>query len=237
MLFINHEKKAIYIHIPKTAGTYIGHTLINYYGFKSYLKLLLKRRPDHEQVCRTHDFKPVLTRHNHNNYTFYNKVMGVLTYCKTSDYINKITGMDLEKWKTYTKFCFIRNPYDRARSGANYMIKNFKYDLSFPEYLNKDPFDVSDIEYGHVFMSQKRQIEDVDGTCGVDIIGRFENLEDDLRRILNIIGFNKIVHTPKQLNAAKEEKTDEIKLTKETIQRINYLFGDDFETFHYKIVT
>ena len=38
MCSINHDLKAIFIHIPKTAGTYIANHLDEYYGFKTYLK-------------------------------------------------------------------------------------------------------------------------------------------------------------------------------------------------------
>ena len=48
MCSINHDKKAIYIHIPKTGGSFIRDSLKNYYGFKSYYL----KRPDHNQFCR-----------------------------------------------------------------------------------------------------------------------------------------------------------------------------------------
>lgn len=234
MLYINHEKKAIYIHIPKTAGTYIGHTLTHHYGFVGYLKLLLRRRPDHDIVCKTKDYKFVPCKVPKRSFTFYNKLIGILVYCKTSDYINKVCGMTAEKWDTYTKFCFIRNPYDRARSGVDHINKVYNHNLSIHDYLHQDPLDVPDIEHGHVFMSQKRQIADVDGKCGVDIIGRFENLEDDLRHILQTIGFTSFTHTPKKLNVTNKEESDEIKLSTAVVGRVNTLFDDDFEAFHYK---
>jgi len=234
MLFINHEKRAIYIHIPKTAGTYIGKMLMKYYGFTSYLKVLLKRRSDHDAVCQTHRFKNVPTKTGRSNNTHYNKLMGLLVYCKTSDHINKICGMDANKWRTYTKFCFIRNPYDRAQSGVKYLTKTLKNELSLDDYLLQDPLDVPDIEYGHVFMTQKMQIQDVDGTCGVDVIGRFENLEEDFRRILNLIGFNKITHVPQKYNITSESVTTELTFKESTLKLINQLFADDFNTFHYK---
>ena len=47
MCSISHDKKAIFIHINKTAGSYIAGTLEKYYGFQTfYLK-----RPDHESFC------------------------------------------------------------------------------------------------------------------------------------------------------------------------------------------
>jgi hypothetical protein len=235
MLFINHDKKAIYIHIPKTAGTYIGKMLMKYYGFTSYLKVLLKRRPDHDVVCQSHRFKNVPTKTGKSNNTHYNKLMGLLVYCKTSDYINKICNMDATKWRTYTKFCFIRNPYDRAQSGVKYLTKTLKNELSVDEYLLQNPLDVSDIEFGHVFMTQKMQIQDSDGTCGVDVIGRFENLEEDFRRILNLIGFNKIIHVPQKYNISSEGVTTELKFKESTLKLINQLFADDFNMFHYKV--
>ena len=36
MCSINHEKKAIFFHVPKTGGTYIRENLEKYYGFTFY---------------------------------------------------------------------------------------------------------------------------------------------------------------------------------------------------------
>jgi hypothetical protein len=233
MIYINHKKQAIFIHIPKTGGSYIGPTLVKYYGFISYLPLIVKRRPDHDIVCKTIYFKKYLTGNVLYDNSFFNKYIGILLYCKTSQYLNSQMNMDDEKWNKYTKFCFIRNPYERALSGWKHFDIILNKNSIFKEYLN-NKFNVSDIEYGHIFMSQKVQIQDIDGSCGVDIIGKFENLEEDFRFILKKLGFNNILHIPKKENVSNKEGKETIVLEKETIKKLNELFLDDFELFHYK---
>lgn len=231
MIYINHKLKAIFIHIPKTGGSYIGPTLVKHYGFTSYLNVMSGRRPDHEEICGESIIKTFNSKYD---YSFFNKTIGILKYCKTSEFLNKYMDMTPEKWSTYKKFCFIRNPYDRILSGWEHIRQIFNYNMSLQEYLIKKNINVSDIEYGHIYFSQKRQIEDIDGTCGVDIIGRFEYLEQDFIKILNKIGITNITHTPKKVNVSRPHKTNIITLNINTIQIINRIFKDDFETFHYK---
>ena len=234
MIYINHNKKAIFIHIPKTGGTYIGPTLVKYYGFTSYLPVINNRRPDHNEFCKTQHFKNIKTGNPKYDNSFFNKMAGILVYCKTSEFLNSKMNMDENKWNTYKKFCFIRHPYSRALSGWKHCdtILNMKSD--FYDYLCKNKYSVSDIEFGHIFMTQTNQIKDVDGSCGVDLIGKFETLEEDFRTILNEIGFDKILHIPKKENVSNKTGAENIVFEKKTIQKMNELFFEDFELFHYK---
>jgi hypothetical protein len=236
MIYINHEKKAIFIHIPKTGGSYIGPTLAKYYGFKCYLHLIAFRRPDHDALCNTAEYSnttPLTGVTTYDN-SFFNKKIGILEYCSTSDYFNERMNMDEDKWSTYTKFCFIRNPYSRAVSGWRHFNTIFQKHISLYDYLHQTA--VSNIEYGHIFMNQKTHIQKKDGQCGVTIIGRFEHLEEDFREILHSIGFDIMVHRPLRINVSNHSGSDDIELEIRTIQKINKLFKEDFDTFHYQMI-
>ena len=234
MIYINHEKKAIFIHIPKTGGSYIGPTLAKHYGFTSYLNLIAFRRPDHDELCKTDSYSTTLTGITTYDHSLFNKTIGLLEYCSTSEYFNEKMNMDPDKWKSYTKFCFIRNPYSRVVSGWRHFNAILYKNMPLYEYLHDT--NISDIEYGHIYMSQKKHIQNQDGHCGVDIIGRFEHLEEDLREILNTLGFDRIVHKVRKVNVSNHSGSDDVHMDIRTIQIVNKLFKDDFDTFHYQMI-
>jgi hypothetical protein len=234
MIYINHGKKIIFIHIPKTGGSYISQTLVKYYGFVSYLNIIINKRPDHNDVCKIYEYKKALTGNLLYDNTFFNKVIGILVYCKTSDYLNLLMNMDNEKWKTYKKFCFIRNPYDRVYSGWNHINITLNKKTDFFNYISQNKYNVSDIEYAHIFMNQKTQIQDEDGSCGVDLIGRFEYLEEDFQKILKLLGFNEIKHIEKKVNSSSREKNNQLVFDVKTIRRLNEICLDDLDMFNYK---
>jgi hypothetical protein len=143
-------------------------------------------------------------------------------------------NMNEEKWNTYTKFCFIRNPYDRIYSGWKHINTVLNKSSEFYKYISQNKYLVSDIEYAHVFMSQKKNIEDINGDCGVNVIGKFETLEEDFRKILVKIGFSNILHREKKVNVSNIDGTHILEMDIKTIRKLNEICKDDFESFHYK---
>ena len=217
MCSINHDKKALFIHIPKNGGSYIATILSKNYGFKNYYL----KRPDHKEFCFGIDKS--VDKHE-------NKIHGTLVYYKTSHYLNKIMNMNEEKWNSYFIFTFIRNPYDRIVSGWNYVNK---YNIPFDKFININN-NANSYDYWHVFMTQSRHIINNNGTLRVDYLGKFENMEADLKVILNKLGFQNIVHKPFKKNSKKHYNYETYYNSIIIIEKVNNLLKEDLENFDYQ---
>ncbi len=217
MCSINHDKKAIFLHINKTGGSYIAGTLEKYYGFQTfYLK-----RPDHEQFC-------FIKKKNQKQKYYENRVHGVLNYYRSSPVLNKKMNMTPDKWDSYFKFCFVRNPYDRIISGWNHLGKK----IPFKKYVHFDKF-VDDMEFIHTFMPQYRHVVDFKNNLFVNFVGRFENLENDFIYILYHLGYPYPIHDPVvRVNVHKHKKYIEY-YDQKTLDKVNELMKEDFERFDY----
>ena len=210
MCSINHDLKAIFIHIPKTAGTFLADILHTHYGFKKYYI----KRPDHLQFTGKIDTSVKC----HENF-----IHGTLMYYKTSPYCNAKMGMTPEKWDEYYKFCFIRNPYDKIISGWNYVAPK----ISFEQYIQK-PKQKSCWDYWHVFMPQVRHIINEKGKIGVDFIGRFEHLEEDFGKVLEKLDLIKRPLTETKKNARKHLPYQVYYQNQQILDRVNQLLQEDF---------
>ena len=220
MCSINHDKKAIFLHINKTGGSYIAGTLEKYYGFKTfYLK-----RPDHDSFCFNKKINPKQKYYE-------NRVHGVFWYYRSSPHLNAKMGMTPDKWDSYFKFCFIRNPYDRIISGWNHLGKR----IPFKQYLHMRNM-IGDMEYIHVFMPQIRHMVDCKNQIQLNFIGHFENLETDFLYILYHLGYTLPIHDPVvRVNVKKHKKYMEY-YDQQTLDKVNELLKEDLERFDYKMV-
>jgi len=222
MCSINHDLKAIFIHIHKTGGTYISYILHKYYGFKNYYL----RRPDHDTFCKN---KKKTTKY----LNYENRIHGVYNYYSTSSYLNKKMGMDQNKWNTYYKFCFIRNPYDKLIS-AWYHIN--RYNIPFKNYFNLSNT-CNDVEYIHFFLPQSRNIIDSKNILKVNFIGKFENLEEDFQKVLKTIGIKNIIHDSNKKLNKRDHKPFYEYYDQQSLDKANIILKEDFYYLGFKKFT
>jgi len=95
--------------------------------------------------------------------------------------------IDDEKWKDYFKFTFVRNPWDRMVSAYNYQIGGVPKGNSFSDWLHNFAWDERGNPINKHWLEQHLHVKR-DGPMWVDFVGRFENLEEDWKKVCRIIG-------------------------------------------------
>ena len=98
-----------------------------------------------------------------------------------------VRDFDPEAWDRFYKFCFVRNPYERALSDYFWRIKARDRDLTFHEFLQH----IRDQRHTEPPESPRHDnwpIYTIDDAIAVDHVGRYENLATDFANICERIG-------------------------------------------------
>ena len=128
--------------------------------------------------------------------------------------IQKRLGDDI--WNQYFKFTFERNPWDKAVSFYNFFRKTKGLSISFDKWIQQ-------------WIKSKTRVSNYDlytikGKIAVDFIGIYENLETDLRYVLNKLNLQ-FDELPREKsgyrNNSKDYKSYYTKKTKRLIEKRN----------------
>ena len=189
-MIISHKNHYIFIRIPKTASTSIEIELSKICGPKDIITPITFKNDLQNEVD---DYKrPLKFKRDFRSFGA-NDWLRFILRKKPVDYrhahaiqVRKLVGRDI--WDQYFKFCFVRNPFDRAISLYYWTTKNWrnKHPESLPE-INDYILSLPDTK-----LSTWARYT-IDNKIAMDFIGRYENLEGDLVLIEQKIGIPHLV--------------------------------------------
>lgn len=209
-MLISKSKKFLFVHIQKTAG-------------RSFEAVLTENIPDLENFMGTHDHA---------------------LWAK-----EKLSG----EWNNYYKVGFVRNPWDRLVSwytmirekGAmtwkkrifgrrryndltQYVLSNSN---SFEEFIYKCTDTIDDIDgRKSILYNQIDYLSDENGKLIVDFVGRFENIEEDSKKVFENLGFENASLPHKNSSKHRNYRTY---YTEETREEVRRRYSRDIDFFGY----
>jgi Sulfotransferase family len=204
-MIVSHKHKFIFIKTKKTAGTAIEATLSELCGPSD---VITPFREESEQDRKglspqnyriEHPLKPKRSflrkllmrpeRYYHQSVGFYEHMPA----WRVRAYVGE------EVWRSYFKFAFDRNPWERQVSWYLYKTKGKRPRPSFERFM----------------ASRRRayvdnyQLYAIDGALAVDFLGRYERLEEDLNAALERAGVGRRVTIPRtNVTPNKDESRD-----------------------------
>lgn len=152
---------------------------------------------------------------------------------------------DPRRFRDYFKFCFVRNPWDRAvstyfylKSGGAGLVDAYFTRTIQDQYTSFDSFvmdflDESRIHEHELLRPQYLYIHDIAGNCMVDFVGRFESIDEDFRHVADKLGVDA------QLPVSnKSARTDYAQYYSPAhMEKIGRLYHKDIALFGYRFGT
>lgn len=141
------------------------------------------------------------------------------------------------EWTEYTKFCVVRNPWTKTASDYFWRTKKLKNPPSFPEYVTAL---VSGQSLGGIIPENHDNWDTytIDDRVSVDEFIKFENLEEDFRGVMSILGLDwqRLLTIAKRNDKTKtgsQFKYGDL-YTSDMVEKIYDLYRKEIELFNYE---
>ena len=210
---ISHDKKCIFIHIPKCGGTSIEDVIWPKDQGRTENDLWMGFVNRFENKYQTGGLQHLLARQ-----------------------VREEVGRDV--FSDYYKFAFVRNPWDRIVSQFAYMQQRpdlmdylgMTAETEFKAYL-----DLIRLKEHVQWMPQVRFLLDQDGSVLVDRIGRLESFNEDCAQIFAALGLT-LDQLPGHTNRSKRHSFRYYYSDRESIDMVADLFAEDVDYLGYEFV-
>jgi hypothetical protein len=129
-----------------------------------------------------------------------------------------------EVWDSYFKFCFDRNPFDKAISKYYWTTKRKKHPPDMNQWLQNCP----------TYKISNWDMYSLEGDVAMDFVGRFEHLQDDLQQAFGRIGLQGAPELPRTKTGTRKSRAHyRDLLTDETRQRLERDCAREIELLGY----
>ena len=218
-MLISPSKNFVFVHIFKTAGTSVSALFLPHARFieKVTYKYYITRK-----------LVAIYARIFHLENEGQKFITGYHKHATAKEIIER---MGSENFQQKFSFCFVRNPYDHMVSLYHYIkqsrghylhleANNLGFNEFIRHYLTTGPQRQTDF----VYLGNK-QI--------VTFVGKFEQLENDLKKICKKIGvsYTSVSHAN---SSSRGRNFQEYFTSEDVLNLFNTYFRDDFEHFGYK---
>lgn len=227
-MIISHKNRFIFVKTRKTAGTSIEIALSQFCGDDDVITEISKE----DELIRAK-----LGYRGPQNFRYPTPFLNIKYWLKLaslkkakvsngqhspSSFIKSYVGEKI--WNSYYKFCFERNPYDKALSLYYWATRKMEplpdindFLKSFPRYLISN----------WIFYS-------IDNRVAVDHVGKFENLNDDLNLVCQQLGIPNLLLLRTKSNPRKIKKHYSQILNQESRSLIEEICSNELLEFNYK---
>ena len=218
MSIINTNYGFVFVHIPKCAGTTVTNTL--------------------SQLSTMFDLEIGGTEYGEDFQKLFITRFSVYKHSTAWEIRN---ALGREKWTKFFSFTFVRNPYDRAYSTYKY-IRTHNKQLNFlengqsfsdfvtsPSWDQAGPFQMLKPQHRWLIAGQHRD------DFIVDHIARVENFQEEIRKLLQLIGVHrgKIEKLTYEAKNVSPEPPEPPVMSQKAVDKIRTRYADDFARFGY----
>jgi hypothetical protein len=230
-MIISHQHKFIFLKTKKTAGTAIEAALSELCGPSDVITPYREeseedrkgRGPQNYRI--EHPLKPQRPfwrkllgrpeRYYHPTVGFYEHMPAA----RVRDYVGE------EVWRSYFKFAFDRNPWDRQVSWYLYKTKSKMFRPSFERFMQ---------DRRRAYVSNYA-IYTIGDALAVDFVGHYETLQEDLAKALAMAGVTQAPDVPRtNVTPDKDEAGDYRGYYSEaTRERVAEWYAPEINLLHY----
>ena len=191
-MIVSHAHKFIFLKTKKTAGTAIEAALSALCGPEDVITPYRAESEEDRQGLPPQNYRiehplkpkrPLWRRLLRRPERYYHQSVGFYEHMP-AHLVRAYVGEEV--WRSYFKFAFDRNPWDRQISWYFYKTKSKAARPSFERFMASRRR--AYVDNHEIYME--------DGILAVDFLGRYESLDDDLAKALKLAGVAKRLAVP-----------------------------------------